>query len=148
MTRKIVNQDGSPSISGDAVWIGRALSDPRYGIAHPAPRLRDHSKESHQRISIRAEVPYQAVINYGMSYSGAWRVRDISMSGAFVEMDIGDLQEGTSVEFVIRFRHNERSIEHRLPATAIRIQHNGVALKFGHYDDNAYTDLINLLYAR
>ncbi len=147
MERKIIRQEGSPASAADLVWVGHGLSQAQEQAGRQISAQRDHSKDCHQRISIRSEVPYRALINYGMRYSGVSRIRDMSMSGAFVEMAVGDLGEGASVEFVIRFRYKGRPVEHRLPATAIRVQSNGVALKFGHYDDNAYTDLINLLYA-
>ncbi len=147
MDRKIIRQDGSPAIPDDAVWVGRALSESQKQTGHPDSARRDRGRNSHQRMSIRTAVPYQALINYGMSYSAVWRIHDISMSGAFVEMAMGSLGAGALVEFVIRFRRAGRPVEHRLPATAIRVQSNGVALKFGDYDDDVYTDLINLLYA-
>jgi len=39
------------------------------------------------------------------------------------------------------------AVELRLPAIVTRIQGDGLALTFGRYDDQAYTDLANLLYA-
>ncbi|MHB8455036.1 MAG: PilZ domain-containing protein [Acidiferrobacterales bacterium] len=146
MDRKILRPDGSPVIPDDAVWVGRTLSQSHRQTGYPESAPRGRGQNSHQRISIRTAVPYQALINYGMNYSAVWRIHDISMSGAFVEMAVGDLGAGASVEFVIRFRRRDRLVEHRLPATAIRVQSNGVALKFGDYSDDAYTDLINLLY--
>ncbi len=147
MERKITHRERPATVLSDAVWIGRALPQSSEQTWPPKPPLRDHSKDPHLRTSLRAELPYEAVINYGMTYSGAWRVRNMSMSGAFVEMDVGDLQEGAAVEFVIRYSYKGQQMEHRLPATATRIQQNGVALKFGRYDDETYTQLINLLYA-
>ncbi len=100
------------------------------------------------RTGIAPEVTYQAFINAGTSSAQTWRIRDISMSGVFVEMDSGELREGTAVEFIFRFRHSGRQVEHSLPATVIRIQGNGIALAFGRYDDETYSDLVNVLYLR
>ena len=148
MERKITHGGRPAATLSDAVWIGRALPQSSGQVWPPKPPVRDHSKDPHLRTSLRAELPYEAIINYGTTYSGAWRVRDMSMSGAYVEMDVGDLQEGTAVEFVLRYYYKGDPVEHRLPATAMRIQQSGVALKFGRYDDETYTQLINLLYAR
>lgn len=146
MNGKIRRSEKSTVISGEKIWIGRASSESLGGTSHPATRLRDHSKDSHLRTSIGAEVPYQAFIDLGTRFAQTWRIRDISMSGAFVEMDIGEMREGVSVEFVFRFHRNGQPVEHRLPATIIRIQRNGVALAFGRYDDETYSDLVSLLY--
>ncbi len=148
MDRKITRGGLPTTTLSDAVWLGRALPQTSEQAWPPRPPVRDHSKDPHLRTSLRAELPYEAVINYGITYSGAWRVRNMSMSGVFVEMDVGDLQEGAVVEFVLRYHYRGEALEHRLPATATRIQPNGVALKFGRYDDETYTQLINLLYAR
>lgn len=99
------------------------------------------------RGSIRCTTHLTAVINYGLSYSAAWPVRDLSMTGAFVEMLEPDLREGMMVEFVLRADYHGRNLEHRLGAVATRVTPEGAAFEFGAYDDAAYTDLANLLYA-
>lgn len=99
------------------------------------------------RGSVRCAVSVTAVINFGPSYSAAWPVRDLSMTGAFVEMLEPDLREGMAVEFVLRADYHGRELEHRLAAVATRVTPEGAAFEFGAYDDAAYTDLANLLYA-
>ncbi len=148
MDRKITRGRRPATALSDAVWIGRALPQSSEQTWPPKPPVRDHSKDPHLRTSLRTELPYEVIINYGMTISCAGRVRDMSMSGAFVEMDVGDLQEGAAVEFVLKCFYKGERMEHRLPATATRIQQNGVALKFGRYDDETYTQLVNLLYVR
>lgn len=99
------------------------------------------------RGSVRCATSLTAVINYGFSYSAAWPVRDLSMTGAFVEMLEPNLREGMAVEFVLRADYHGRALEHRLAAVATRVTPEGAAFEFGAYDDAAYTDLANLLYA-
>ena len=43
--------------------------------------------------------------------------------------------------------YQEKQIEHRIPATIARLQAKGIGLKFEAYDNQTYTDLVNLLYA-
>jgi hypothetical protein len=76
-----------------------------------------------------------------------WKIRDLSLSGAFLEMDAADLEEGGMVEFVLRFAYKDRRVEHRLPAKVARITPDGVALEFKKYNNEVYTDLVNLIYA-
>lgn len=88
--------------------------------------------------------PRMAVINHGMSYSMRWPVRRLDPSGAFVEMVAGTLTHGAEVEVVVRLHARGGLVEHRLPATVFRIEADGVEFLFGHYDNQAYTDLVNL----
>jgi hypothetical protein len=99
------------------------------------------------RASVRRNPDLRALINDGLTYSAAWPVRDLSMTGAFIEMVASDLREGWIVEFVLQVDLPGRRAEHRFPAKIARISPDGVAVEFGHYDDAAYTDLANLLYA-
>lgn len=100
-----------------------------------------------QRLSLRKAVPLSVVLNYGMSYSAPAAIRDMSLGGACLDMSPVDLGEGTAAELIVRFRYKGVLKEHRLPATVIRVEDEGVALHFGKYDDDAYTDLINLMNA-
>jgi hemolysin activation/secretion protein len=99
------------------------------------------------RHSVRRPFGVEALVNHGLSYSTPWRVRDLSLTGAFVEMDATQLPQGENVEFVLRYRYKNQSVEHRIPATVMRAASDGVALTFGRYDDQTYTDLANLLFA-
>lgn len=126
---------GTPAGTADqAFWLRRASDGaaPR----RPAPRH-----------SLRRPLNMEALVNHGLTYSSPWPVRDLSLTGAFVEMDAGQLSDGTYVEFVLRYRYLGKLIEHRIPASVARVQADGVALIFGEFDDQTYTDLANLLYA-
>lgn len=99
------------------------------------------------RLSLRRHIPLEALINFGLTYSAAQHVRDLSTTGAFVELDATEFTEGTTVEFVLRYLYKGEPIELRLPATVTRATPGGAALRFGKYDDATYTNLVNLLYA-
>jgi hypothetical protein len=105
------------------------------------------SLKSPPRYSLRRPIHFDALVNHGLTYSAPWRVRDLSLTGAFVEMRTTRLEAASLVEFVLRYQYKDTSIELRIPATVARIQADGAALVFGHYDDQTYTDLANLLYA-
>lgn len=106
-----------------------------------------HSQVPHLRHSLRRDKPMEALINYGMTYSGLQHVHDLSTTGALVEMRNTNLVAGALVEFVLRYRYKDQAKELRLPATIVRVSEDGVAIEFGGYSDSAYTDLVNLLYA-
>lgn len=129
--------DGSPETAGAAARNAVPAS------AHTPPRQTPEARRS-----LRRRIPMHVVINYGMSYSEAQPVRDLSMNGVFVDMAASELYEGRFVEVVLRYPYKGRRVEHRLPARVRRVSPEGVALRFGPYDDDTYTDLVNLLYAQ
>ncbi|MEK7734293.1 MAG: PilZ domain-containing protein [Pseudomonadota bacterium] len=88
-----------------------------------------------------------ALINYGLHYSQRWPIRDLSPTGAYVEMPGRSLKAGAMVEFVLRLQRHEQSLDLRLPARVVRVDEAGAALSFGGYDDPTYTELVNLLYS-
>ncbi len=140
MDRKLIGHRIPVSIEDQTFWLGRALeaqqSAPTEEPSMPEPRH-----------SVRRPYGLEALVNHGMTYSTPWRVRDLSLTGAFVEMDPLQLPEGSDVEFVLRYRYQGKSFEHRMPATVTRVHPDGVGLTFGQYDDDTYTQLTNLLYA-
>jgi hypothetical protein len=131
----------SAGAGAQTFWLGRAVEaqqDAQAGApAIPAPRH-----------SVRRALHLQALINHGLSYSSPWHVRDLSLTGAFVEMVSSPLPVGSYVEMVLRYALHGATFEHRLPATVTRLEGAGMALTFGAYDDDTYTALANLLYAQ
>jgi hypothetical protein len=111
---------------------------------HRATSARTTARGRH---SLRRNLNLDVVVNHGMTYSIPWQVRDLSLDGAFVEIESGPLPEASYLEVVVRYDYKDRKVELRLPATVARIEGRGMALRFGYYDDQAYTDLANLLYA-
>jgi hypothetical protein len=140
MDRKFLSHRAPVGAADQAFWLGRALE------AREQERIRDVPVPA-PRHSVRRPFGVEALVNHGLSYSTPWRVRDLSLTGAFVEMDATQLPQGENVEFVLRYRYKNQSVEHRIPATVMRAAPDGVALTFGRYDDQTYTDLANLLFA-
>ncbi|HKQ30525.1 MAG TPA: PilZ domain-containing protein [Burkholderiales bacterium] len=132
MNRKLLSRQ-DVAASEQSFWIDRALTA--------------QSTEG-ARHSLRRRPDLDVLVNYGLAYSRPWQVRDLSMNGAFVEIEGGPLPEMTYVEVVLRYHYKGRDVELRLPATVRRVVGQGMALRFGYYDDQAYTDLANLLYAQ
>ena len=115
----------------------------------PSPRAGSGQRRVYeeQRLALRKSVPLSVVLNYGMSYSAPAAIRDISLGGACLDMTPVDLGLGSATELVVRFRYKGVLKEHHFPATVVRLDTDGVALHFGNYTDDAYTDLINLMNA-
>ena len=103
--------------------------------------------KSEQRSSIRKKISLNIVINYDLVYSKRWKMRDLSLGGAMVEMKRDELLPGTPVEAVLALKEHGEYGLHRLPAEVVRADRNGVALRFRNYDNKAYTALVNLLYS-
>jgi len=103
--------------------------------------------KAEQRTSIRKKISLNIVINHDLAYSKRWKVRDLSLGGAMVEMRRDELLPGTPVEAVLALKEHGEYGLHRLPAEVVRTDKNGVALRFRNYDDKAYTALVNLLYS-
>jgi hypothetical protein len=103
--------------------------------------------KSEQRSSIRKKISLNIVINYDLAYSKRWKMRDLSLGGAMVEMKRDELLPGTLVEAVLALKEHGEYGLHRLPAEVVRADRNGVALRFRNYDNKAYTALVNLLYS-
>lgn len=81
--------------------------------------------------------------------SGAFPVtiQNISASGALVHAAGVTLDVGAMVELVLPYRRKGSSFELRIPATVVRREQDKVALRFGRYDSDLYTELIELIYS-
>lgn len=99
------------------------------------------------RTSIRKKPALDVLINYDLLYSRRWKVHDLSLNGALIQADSTDLPPGVSVEAVLRLKERGKSTLYRLPAEVVRVDGQGAALRFRHYDNRAYTALVDLLYA-
>lgn len=102
--------------------------------------------KAEQRSSIRKAISHNIVINYDLSYSKRWKVRNLSLNGAMVEMRRDELLPETTVG-ASRIQAAWRYGLHRLPAEVVRTDRNRVALRFRNCDDRAYTVLVNLVYS-
>ena len=114
---------------------------------HDMPARRSAGASLRQRVSIRKPMPCSILVKAGSAFVIARKIHDISMVGAFVEMDTTDLAVGDIVEVVIGASYNQRQIEHQISAEIVRIEAGGVGIRFRAYDNRTYTDLVNFLYA-
>lgn len=132
MDRKLL--PGTAGSSESPFLIGRTLGE-------------RNAPQPEQRHSLRRPLHLEVLVNYGLTYSIPWQMRDLSMNGAFVEIEAGPLAESAYLEVVLRYNYKGERVELRLPATVERVEGKGMALRFGPYDDQTYTNLTNLLYA-
>lgn len=109
------------------------------------PTSKDLESHVDVRFNLRRNIQLQAVLNYGQSHSEPAMVRDLSLGGAFIVMAPVDLREGCYTELILRYRYKGAVKEHHLGAHIARIEPEGVGLRFNQYDDDIYTDLVNLL---
>ena len=100
-----------------------------------------------QRVGIRKAVPCSILVKTGASFILARKIHDISLVGAFVDLDTAGLEVGEIVDVVIDFSFGDHQVEHQITAEITRVEQHGVGLKFNAYGNRTYTDLVNLLYA-
>jgi len=72
------------------------------------------------------------------------RLRDISLSGAFIETGHLALAKGTKVDLVLRILREEKTTACPLPAEVVRIEKDGAALMFGGLDQHVENILVNI----
>lgn len=148
MDKKRVTSEDPQGAMRDEVWLTHAVAD---GVARgyrDSPSKLPAGASLRQRASIRKPVPCNLLVKVGASYVIARKIHDLSLVGAFVEMDVTGLAVGDFVEVIIGFAYNQRQIEHQISAEVVRVETEGAGFRFCTYGNRAYTDLVNLLYAR
>jgi hypothetical protein len=148
MDNKQTRQDDQQRATRSDIWLTHAATDDakRAWLNTPSKMATGHA--ARQRDSIRKPTPCHVLVRVGSSHVIADQVHDLSLTGAFVEMDTTGLAMGDFVEVVIGFVYDQRQVEHMITAEVMRIEPQGVGLKFGAYGNHTYTDLVNLLYTR
>lgn len=136
---------------GDRRDPGDATGRPPAGSRAPrdfpdVPRVSRAVVSHSQRVSPRKVLPCSLMLRNGATYVMARAIHDISLVGALVEIDVTGLVPGASVELVLEFSDGRRNTDLQLSAEVVRVDSQGVALRFGDYGDQTYTDLVNLLY--
>lgn len=147
MDKKRATPDDQPGAIRADVWLTRAGADDATRGHHDIPSKQPAGASFRQRVSIRKPTPCSILVKTGSSYVIARKIHDISLVGAFVEMDTTGLAAGNLVELVIGFAYNQRQIEHQISAEVVRVETEGVGFRFCAYGNRTYTDLVNLLYA-
>lgn len=99
------------------------------------------------RVSIPAHISYKAIIDDGKTHHLVWSIRNMSPSGALLDMNVTHLREGLAVDLLLRYTHKGTTMARRLPAKVVRTQLHGVALQFSHYGSATCHDLVELLYS-
>ena len=138
---------GEQSAAQSDIWLVRAVRESIRPDLPAAPAQSPAKASLRERESIRKAIPCTILVNFGTTYAIASDILDISLTGAYVDLDAAGAQLGDAVEVVISFAYQEKQIEHRIPATIVRLQSKGVGMRFEAYNNQTYTDLVNLLYA-
>jgi len=130
--------DKEQSKNGSDIGTGREQGWPTRAAAASSQR---------QRTCIRKASACLLQVRIGQSHILTQSAHDLSLTGVFVEMNPDSVLLGDQAEVLIGLTDNNgRPHEHRITAEVVRIQPEGVALKFDQYDNRAYTDLVNFLY--
>ena len=72
------------------------------------------------------------------------RLRDISLDGAFIEIENFALVKGTKLDLVLRVLREEKTTACPLPAEVVRVEKDGAALMFGGLDQHVENVLGNI----
>jgi len=147
MDRKKTVISEQPTAAGPSFWARQMSRDMLVQGTKIVPQPTQDNRPPRQRIGIRKAVPCSILVKTGSSYVLARKIHDISLVGAYVEMDSTGLVPGDIVDIVIDFDFGQHQVEHQMSAEISRVEDQGVGLKFNTYGDRTYTDLVNLLYA-
>jgi len=146
MDRKKTVIPEQPTSAGPNFWARQASRD-LFVQESIVPQPGRDDRLPRQRVGIRKAVPCSILVKTGSSYILAQKIHDISLVGAYVEMDSTGVLLGDIVDIVIDFAYGERQIEHQISAEVVRVETDGVGFKFCAFGNRTYTDLVNLLYA-
>jgi hypothetical protein len=136
----------SPAVQ-DRFW-SRAEPQDNRPVTHADSLHASASRLAHdQTKSLRKEIPFNALVDFWITYSIPWHVLELGIQSALVRMDTGGLRVGESMDFVLRFKVDRQPSEHHIPAVVEKIEPRGVTLRFAEYDEETRRDLVKLLYA-
>lgn len=88
-----------------------------------------------QRLALRRAVATDVLVNadhLDQSIPRLWKTRDLSLTGAFVEMQGSGLNVGDSIEAVLMLHHHHHNEPHCVTARITRVTPRGIGLEFGH----------------
>jgi hypothetical protein len=105
----------------------------------------ENQKYKERRINGRHPVELDAVLNYS-SRALICTVRDVSVSGAFIETDPEDLPLVPQVELSVSIPTKEGIRYHRVPVVIRRLTDKGAGVSFGDIDREAYMSLTELVF--
>ncbi len=99
-----------------------------------------------RRLGPRRWVQVSAIINHNRVGMTRCRLRDISLEGAFVDTGKRILEQGDSVELVLKVRAGKHSQHCRVPAKVARVSDEGAALVFDDPDEELYRTLFDIVH--
>ncbi len=128
-----------------------------FWLKHTEALHQDHARRSESsrgtvttqmdaRVSIPAGVAYSVIIDDGHRHHVVWGIRNMSLSGVLLDMDVSHVREASAVDFLLRYKHKGRAHDYRIPAKVVRTQLNGLALHFNYHHTAIYNALVSLLY--
>jgi hypothetical protein len=97
-------------------------------------------------LSPRREVDVKAMITHHRLGLTKCRLRAISLDDAFVEVKDFDIAVGADVDLVLKVRTGQSRGHCRLPANILRVEADGVDIKFHDLDDRAYHVLFDIVH--
>ncbi len=101
---------------------------------------------ANRRLGPRRVTDVMVFVSHG-SEKRKCRIRDISLSGAFIETENFALAKDTKVNLVLRILRGEKTTACPLPAEVARVQKDGAALMFGGLDQHVYNILVDIVLA-
>ena len=104
-------------------------------------------KPDDRRISLRRDVDVKAMITHHRLGLTKCLLRNMSLDGAFVEVNGFDIAVGTDVDLVLKVRSGQKRNHCRLSANIVRVEKGGVAIKFHDLDNRSYQVLFDIVYS-
>ncbi len=132
MKRKSSYERFSAGADGEVNWLARIITD----------RLNQPDK----RRSPRKSVPIEVTLGQCLTCFGKWPIRNLSLDGAFLEGSLDGMSVGTLLDVAFRYAPKGAPIMRYVPAHVVRVEPEGVAIRFGRYGQVVYADLMALLH--
>ncbi len=98
------------------------------------------------RLGPRRVIDVMVFVSHG-SEKRKCRLRDISLSGAFIETGNFALAKDTEVDLVLRVLRGEKTTTCLLPAEVARVEKDGAALMFNGLDQHVENMLVGIVLA-
>lgn len=103
--------------------------------------------ESERRLSVRKKVQLDIATNDNRSGISGGKIRDMNLDGAFVEFEGTAPRIGEQLQTTLFLPHRQQLLRIQFPATVLRTDSDGAALKFEAYDLPTYKLLVSALYS-
>ena len=130
----------------DSFWLKHAEALHQNHARGSEPSRGTATTQIDARVSIPAGVAYTVIIDDGHRHHVVWGIRNMSLSGVLLDMDVSHVREASAVDFLLRYKHKGRAHDYRIPAKVVRTQLNGLALQFNYHHTAIYNALVSLLY--